>query len=118
MTGLIYYSDDMRHLICIPYSIANLHRMADDLSIKRCWFHRHPLYPHYDLPKRRIAEIQAKTKVIPARMLLEMIKVELAEKGGLTGLKPSAILSALKRRDEYYESKSRQEIQKASRGNK
>lgn len=63
----------MRHLICEPYSIENLHKMADDLNIKRCWFHK-TKYSHYDIPKRRIKEIQAKTTVIPAVTLLKKIK--------------------------------------------
>ena len=35
---LTYYCDSMRHLVCVPYSTANLHRMAEELGIKRCWF--------------------------------------------------------------------------------
>jgi len=30
--------------------------MAKELGIERCWFHKN----HYDIPKRRIEEIQAK----------------------------------------------------------
>lgn len=43
-----YFYDGMRHLVCVPYSVENLHLMARDLGIKRHWFHR----DHYDLPKR------------------------------------------------------------------
>lgn len=68
-----YYSDNMRHLICVPYSIENLHKMAEDLGIKRCWFHNHR-FAHYDIPKKRIAEIQAKTTVITPIELLNIIK--------------------------------------------
>lgn len=51
--------DDAGHLICLPYSIENLHLIAAELNIKRCWFHK----DHYDIPKRRIAEIKAKCYV-------------------------------------------------------
>lgn len=68
-----YYSDSGRHLICVPYSIPNLHAMAKDLNIKRCWFHP-GRWPHYDIPKRRIAEIAAKTQVITQRALYLLIK--------------------------------------------
>lgn len=64
----------MRHLICVPYSIENLHRMAEDLGIKRCWFHSGASYPHYDIPKRRIAEITAKCELVSARHILAIIK--------------------------------------------
>lgn len=65
-----FLCDDQRHLICIPYSITNLHHMAIILKIKSCWFHKN----HYDIPKRRIAEITAKCDVIPARRILDVIK--------------------------------------------
>ena len=68
-----YYSDNMRHLICVPYSIENLHRMANALGLKRNWFHSGK-YPHYDIPKRRIKEIQAKTIIISPKKLLTLIK--------------------------------------------
>lgn len=50
---LKYICDNSRHLVCLPYSIDNLHKMADDLNIKRIWFHKN----HYDIPKKRIDEI-------------------------------------------------------------
>lgn len=68
-----YYSDNKRHLICEPYSIENLHLMAKNLGIKRCWYHAKP-YPHYDIPKRMIAEIAEKTNVISQKDLLLKIK--------------------------------------------
>lgn len=71
---LIYYCDSMRHLICEPYSIENLHIMANDLGIKRCWFHRGAKYPHYDIPKKRIAEIRSKCVVISSKELLKKIQ--------------------------------------------
>jgi hypothetical protein len=51
-----YLVDDKRHLICVPYSVAGLHEMAAILRIKKCWFHAGK-YPHYDVPKRRVKEI-------------------------------------------------------------
>jgi hypothetical protein len=66
---LEYVCDAYRHLVCIPYSIENLHRMARELGIHRGWFHggRHP---HYDIPKRRISEIMAKCRVVPSREIV------------------------------------------------
>jgi hypothetical protein len=68
-----YVCDEMRHLICDPYSIEGLHQMAEVLGIKRCWFHN-AKYPHYDIPKRRISEIQAKCDIVDPRDLLNIIK--------------------------------------------
>lgn len=68
-----FYSDNKRHLICEPYSVENLHLMAQNLGIKRCWFHSKP-YPHYDIPKRRIKEIAEKTELISQKDLLIKIK--------------------------------------------
>lgn len=71
---LTYYCDELRHLVCYPFSIDNLHRMAADLGIKRCWFHAHKKHPHYDIPKRRIAEIRAKCRVVEGRVILTIIE--------------------------------------------
>lgn len=73
-----YYCDSMRHLVCLPYTVENLHRMAEELRIKRCWFHRGS-YPHYDIPKRRIAEISARCTVITPKQVLGIVKGEILE---------------------------------------
>lgn len=70
-----YYSDSMRHLVCKPYSIENLHKMAEDLNIKRCWFHKN----HYDIPKRRIGEITAKTRVVSPKEIWMIINGRVVE---------------------------------------
>ncbi len=70
---MTFYSDDKRHLVCVPYSVENLHRMAETLNIKRCWFHNSRSGPHYDIPKRRIAEIQGETVVVPTKTILAII---------------------------------------------
>lgn len=67
---MIFLTDGKRHLICEPYSISNLHIMADILGIKKCWFHR----DHYDIPLKRIAEIEAKCQKISSRKLLQVLK--------------------------------------------
>jgi hypothetical protein len=70
MENLIFYCDAYRHLVCMPYSIENLHKMADELNIKRCWFHKN----HYDIPKKRISEIQNKSILVPSKLILNIIK--------------------------------------------
>lgn len=65
-----YHVDRMRHLVCTPYSVENLHRMAEDLGIKRCWFHG----DHYDVPKRRVAEIRARAELVSPRRVLEIAR--------------------------------------------
>lgn len=69
MSTLTYYCDNQRHLICKPYSKKNLHKMADDLGIKRCWFHK----DHYDIPKTRINEIMIKCEVVSSKMIFKII---------------------------------------------
>lgn len=68
-----YVTDGKRHLICEPYSVVNLHRMATALQIHRCWFHS-GRYPHYDIPKMRIAEIAAQCEIVSSKELLSIIK--------------------------------------------
>lgn len=72
--GLRYYCDALRHLVCLPYSDENMHMMADDLGIKRCWFHRSPSHHHYDIPKRRYAEISAQCIMVSPRVILKIMK--------------------------------------------
>ena len=66
--GLIYYCDDARHLVCVPYSIENLHEMAKKLDIKRCWFHKN----HYDIPKKRIVEITNKCNFVSSKEIVNI----------------------------------------------
>ncbi len=74
---LRFFSDARgRHLVCWPYSIANLHRMAAELGLKRCWFHAGRL-AHYDMPKTRIEELTARTEVVSSKDVLRIIKGEL-----------------------------------------
>ena len=43
--------------------------MAEELDIKKCWFHKN----HYDIPKKRIEEIQSKCIVISPREIYKII---------------------------------------------
>lgn len=70
---LKFYCDNKRHLICEPYSIENLHVMADLLKINKCWFHN-SRHPHYDIPKKRINEISSLCTVISSKELLLKIR--------------------------------------------
>lgn len=65
-----FVCDYKRHLICIPYSIENLHQMAKELGIHRCWFHDH----HYDIPKKRVEEITAKCTIVSSKQIVNTIK--------------------------------------------
>lgn len=65
-----YLTDGKRHLICVPYSIENLHEMARSLGIKRCWFHK----DHYDIPKRRQKEIEAHCEIVSSKQIVRIIR--------------------------------------------
>lgn len=64
-----YLTDGNRHLICEPYSKSNLHKMARDLNIKKHFFHKN----HYDIPYRRIEEIESKCELISTKDLIRII---------------------------------------------
>lgn len=70
MNNLTYITDGKRHLICTPYSVENLHKMADELSIKRCWFHKN----HYDIPKTRQKEIESICTIVSSKDIVKIIK--------------------------------------------
>lgn len=68
--NLRYITDKKRHLICVPYSVDNLHQMAKELNINKCWFHKN----HYDIPKKRIEEIEKQCQIIDPKNIVEIIK--------------------------------------------
>lgn len=70
--GLTFVCDHYRHLVCLPYSTTNLHKMASILGLKRHWFH----VDHYDIPVTRRAEIAAKCRVVRPRDILAIVKGE------------------------------------------
>jgi len=70
MSKLIYVCDNARHLICVPYSTANLHKMAKELELSRSWFHNN----HYDIPKKRIEEITKQCRVVSSKIIVDIIK--------------------------------------------
>ena len=74
MKDLKYYCDSHRHLVCVPYSIENLHRMARSLGIDRAWLHRGKDKAHYDIPKHRINEISSKCTIVSSSDILKIIK--------------------------------------------
>lgn len=69
---LEFYCDRRRHLVCVPYSVENLHEMARVLGVKRCWFHR----THYDVPKRRVEEMMSRCRVVSPREIVMIIRGE------------------------------------------
>lgn len=69
---MTYYCDKARHLVCMPYSIENLHAMADALSIKRGWFHN----DHYDIPKLRMDEVMSACTLVSSKDIVRIIKGE------------------------------------------
>lgn len=70
--------DLSRHVVCIPYSVENLHRMAEALNIKRGWYHS-GTKPHYDIPKGRLAEVIACCELVSPRRVLEIIVKQVQE---------------------------------------
>lgn len=73
MIRLRYLCDRSRHIVCLPYSIENLHAMARDLRLSRGWFHA-GRWPHYDMPENRIAELTARCEVVSPRVILNIIR--------------------------------------------
>lgn len=68
--------DSLRHLVCDPFSVDGLHKMAAALGINRCWFHLGGggRFPHYDIPLKKIAHVKAHCELVTPRELLQIIK--------------------------------------------
>ncbi|MBX3502897.1 MAG: substrate-binding domain-containing protein [Alphaproteobacteria bacterium] len=78
MIRLRYLCDRSRHIVCLPYSVDNLHVMAQDLRLSRGWFHA-GRWPHYDMPAHRIEELTARCEVVSPRVILSIIRTGSAE---------------------------------------
>jgi hypothetical protein len=63
--------DDQRHIVCQPFSLDNLHKVAEYLEIKKHWFHAKP-YPHYDAPKKWKPPVVC--ELVSPRRILEICK--------------------------------------------
>ena len=72
MESIRFITDGKRHLVCVPYSIENLHKMAKILGINRRWFHSGK-NPHYDIPIRRIKEIESMCEKVASKDLVSII---------------------------------------------
>lgn len=70
---LRYLCDNARHMVCEPFSLPNLHRMAAALGLKKAWFHTGK-FPHYDMPKKRIEELTAQSERVTQKQILAIIK--------------------------------------------
>lgn len=67
--------DRQRHMVCVPYSVKNLHLMARALGIKIGWYHVKP-YPHYDLPKLfKFTDEQLETFVVTLVSPKDIVRV-------------------------------------------
>lgn len=47
--------------------------MAADLRLHRCWFHA-GRFPHYDIPKLRRREVEARCGRVTSKRIVEIIK--------------------------------------------
>lgn len=72
-TNLEYYCDYKRHLVCVPYSAENLHKMAADLKIGTNWLHKGK-FLHYDIPIRMMNEVTKRCTVVSSKKILQIIK--------------------------------------------
>lgn len=74
---MIFVCDKKRHLVCLPYSIENLHKMAIILNIKPIWFHKTEGLEHYDIPLKRIEEIMERCVLVSSKDIVKIIKGEI-----------------------------------------
>lgn len=68
---MIVLADDARHLVCLPYTVDDLHRMAEHLGIGRHFYHASP-FPHYDIPVRRQAEIVVMARSVSSKDIVRL----------------------------------------------
>jgi len=47
--------------------------MAEQLNIHKCWYHNGK-YPHFDIPKKRIEEIEKQCIIVSSFEIINIIK--------------------------------------------
>jgi hypothetical protein len=81
---MTFFCDHQRHLVCLPYSPENLHKMAATLGIARGWFHASP-YAHYDIPKGRIDDIQRMALLVSPKTIVQIARGDVVERPAHAG---------------------------------
>ena len=70
-----YFCDKSRHVVCLPLTTENLHKMAKDLEIKKLWYHKSKTgLKHYDIPKYMIETVTAKCEIVTTREIIKIIR--------------------------------------------
>lgn len=64
-------TDGRRHLICLPYSVQNLHYMGAQLSLGKHWYHASR--GHYDIPVTRRNELEKLCLKVPPKTIARVI---------------------------------------------
>ena len=73
---LSYFVDAERHLVCLPYTVENLHLMARRLGISRAWFHRTRggRHAHYDVPVNMTAHVRESAILLTPRDIVMLCR--------------------------------------------
>lgn len=61
-------------LVCVPFSIENLHRVARRLHVKKQWFSGPRRFPHYRVPISLMIEVRVRCEVASTRRVVEIIR--------------------------------------------
>lgn len=67
---LIYITDGVGNVICLPYSVENLHKMADDLGIAKRWYRD----GHYKVPKEIADDLEEKCDKVTTTTLFRTVR--------------------------------------------
>lgn len=68
--NITFICDRKRHLICKPYSEANMLFMATELGINPLWHHK----DHYDIPINKIEEVLKRCIIVSPKEIVRIIK--------------------------------------------
>lgn len=73
IVAIVPMIDSKKRLVCMPYSVSNLHTVAKTLGMKRGLFRS----SHYAVPASKLVEIQQKSVIITATQANMIIKGEI-----------------------------------------
>lgn len=67
---LLFLSDGRRNLICVPYSIENMKKMADELGIKKTWLKK----DRFVIPEDYFEVVETKCNIVSTQTLFRTLK--------------------------------------------
>lgn len=83
---LEYYCDNQGHLVCLPYTIDNLHQMANELGLDQSHFKSHPKHAHYLISDNQKDTIMPQCHLVSSKHIIYIVRSRNIKIGDIDGI--------------------------------